>query len=148
MSIESVRAELQPRSVRWDNVPVRDDLRSDQIFIHRIAKPLQVRDSYEKQRWNTDVILQSPTHNGPTTAHPIGFPFNFPSVSQLFSKWGDVVILRLHVDIVRYKGKLASWPHAEPDPKYEPEKHIEMFLAGNEIRGPEVISIFGQFYHD
>ena len=147
-SKESVRAGLQPCKVNWDNVPVRDDLPFDQIFIHRITTPLQLRASYQNQGWNTDVILQSPTHTGPTTAHPIGFPFNFPPFSSLLSKWGGAVVLRLHIDIVRYKGKLASWPHAEPDPKYEPEKHIEMFLAGNEIRGPEVINIFGQFYHD
>lgn len=34
---------------------------------------------------------------------------------------------------VRNKGRLTSWPHLEPDPKYEPEKHIEMYLAKNEI---------------
>lgn len=49
---------------------------------------------------------------------------------------------------VRNKGKLASWPHLEPDPKYELEKHIEMYLAKNEIRGEPALAVFGQFYHD
>jgi len=35
-----------------------------------------------------------------------------------------------------------------PDPKYEPEKHIEMFLLRNEIRGESIVGILGQFYHD
>ena len=48
---------------------------------------------------------------------------------------------------VRNKGRLTSWPHLEPDPKYEPEKHIEMRLAKNEIRGEAVVRVFGQFYH-
>lgn len=61
---------------------------------------------------------------------------------------GASVVLRLHVDIVRNKGKLASWLHLEPDPKYEPEKHIERYLAKNDIRGETVVGVFGQFYHD
>lgn len=47
-----------------------------------------------------------------------------------------------------HRGKLPSWPHLEPDPKYELEKHIEMFLAKNEIRGEPFVGVFGQFYHD
>lgn len=148
LSRDSVRAEIQPRTIRWDSVPTRDDLPPDQVFVHRISDLQALRKSYQSQGWDTDVILQSPTHDGPTTARPIGFPFNFIPLAQLLARWGEVVVLRLHVDIVRNKGNLASWPHAEPDPKYELEKHIEMFLAGNEIRGEAVVGILGQFYHD
>jgi len=148
MERESVRAEIQPRAVSWDSAPNRDDLPSDQIFIHRISDLQALKKSYQSQAWNTEVILQSPSHKGPTTAKPVGFPFNFTPFTQLFSRWGDVVVLRLHIDVIRYKGRLASWPHAEPDPKYELEKHIEMFIAKNEIRGEPVVSVLGQFYRD
>jgi hypothetical protein len=148
MEREFVRAEIQPRAVSWDSAPDRDDLPSDQIFIHRISDLQALKKSYQSQGWNTDVILQSPSHKGPTTAKPVGFPFNFTLFTQLFSRWGEVVVLRLHIDVIRYKGRLASWPHAEPDPKYEPEKHIEMFIAKNEIRGEPVVSVLGQFYRD
>jgi hypothetical protein len=148
LSRETVRGEIQPRAVNWDAIPVRDDLKSDQIFIHRISDPQALKASYHDNGWDTEVVLQSPSHDGPTAAKAIGFPFNFVPFTQVFSRWGASVVLRLHVDIVRNKGKLASWPHLEPDPRYEPEKHIEMYLAKNEIRGEPVISVFGQFYHD
>jgi hypothetical protein len=148
LSRESVKAEIQPRTVNWDSVPTRDDLKPHQIFIHRISHPQALKRTYDGQGWDTEVVLQSPSHDGPTAAKPIGFPFNFNPFTQLFSRWGAIVVLRLHVDIVRNKGKLASWPHLEPDPKYELEKHIEMYLAKNEIRGEPVLAVFGQFYHD
>jgi hypothetical protein len=52
------------------------------------------------------------------------------------------------VDLYRYHGKIVSWPHTELDPMYEPEKHWEMFVANNELRGAMVISFFGLFYYD
>ena len=148
MSRESVRAEIQPRVVSWGSVPKRDDLKPDQIFIHRIIDPQALKRTYHGEGWDTEVVLQSPSHNGPTTAMQIGFPFNFSPFTELFSRWGRFVVLRLHADIVRTKGRLVSWPHLEPDPKYELEKHIQIFLAKNEIRGEAVVQVFGQFYHD
>jgi len=148
LSAAHVRGEIQPRAVDWNRVPTRDDLKPDQIFIHRISDPQALKTSYNRKGWDTEVVLQSPSHDGPTAAKPIGFPFNFVPFTQVFSRWGPSVVLRLHVDIVRNKGKLASWPHLEPDPKYELEKHIQMYLAKNEIRGEPVISVFGQFYSD
>ena len=148
MERDFARAEIQLREVSWDSAPNRDDLPSDQIFIHRISDLQALKKSYQSQGWNTEVILQSPSHKGPTTAKPVGFPYNFAPMTQLFSRWGEVLVLRLHIDVIRYKGRLASWPHAEPDPKYEPEKHIEMFVAKNEIRGESVVSVLGQFYRD
>jgi hypothetical protein len=134
--------------VNWGTIPVRDDLKFDQIFKHRISDPQALRTSYQRKGWDTEVVLQGPSHDGPTTAKAIGFPFNFVPFTQVFTRWGPSVVLRLHVDIVRNKGKLASWLHLEPDPKYELEKHIQMLLAKNEIRGESVVSVFGQFYHD
>jgi hypothetical protein len=148
LSKKSVREKIRPRKVKWDTIPVRDDLKLDQIFIHRISDPQALRENYQHNGWDTEVVLQSPSHDGPTTAKPIGFPFNFVPFARDFSRWGPSVVLRLHVDIVRNYGKLVSWPHLEPDPRYEPEKHVEMYLAKNEIRGEAVIDVFGQFYRD
>ena len=139
---------IQPRTIGWDNLPERSDLRSDEIFIHRLTRLPDIRKTYEALEWNTTAILQNPTHKGPTTAKPVGFPHNFPEYRVPLSRWGDEVVLRLHVDLCRYLGKIVSWPHTEPDPKYEPEKHWEMFLAKNELRGPMVLSIFGLFYNE
>jgi hypothetical protein len=140
------RGEIQPRTINWDNLPEKSDLRSDQIFIHRLTRLLDIRKRYEDLGWDTTVILQDPRHNGPTTAKPIGFPYNFPEHRTQLSRWGVQVVLRIHVDLCRYHGKIVSWPHAEPDAKYEPEKHLEMFAAKNELRGPMVLGIFGLFY--
>lgn len=92
------------------------------------------------------MMLQDPDHQGPTVAKTIGFPFNFPFFRKAFSRWGDSVILRLHADIVKCGDVLASWPHLEPDPRYESEKHLVMYLAKNPLRGADVISIFGKFF--
>ena len=138
---------VESRPIPWVSVPTREDLRPDQIFIHRISEPQAVRNAYHQQGWDTEVILQGP-HEGPTVAKAIGFPFNFGPFAQLFSRWGTSVVLRLHADIVRKNGKLVSWPHLEPDPGYEPGKHVEMYLAKNEIRGEPVLVVLGQFYHD
>jgi hypothetical protein len=142
------REEIQARTINWDNLPERSDLRSDEIFIHRLNRLPDIRKRYEDLGWNTTVILQDPRHKGPTTAKPIGFPYNFPEHQVPLSRWGSQVVLRLHVDLCRYYGKIVSWPHAEPDAKYETEKHFEMFLAQNELRGPIILSIFGLFYHE
>lgn len=145
---ETLREEIRARTISWDNLPERSDLRSDEIFIHRLIRLPDVEKAYEAQGWNVTVILQSPTHTGPAAAKPIGFPYNFPHYRVPLSRWGEQVVLRLHVDLYRYYGKIVSWSHAEPDPKYEPEKHWEMFLAKNELRGPMILSIFGSFFHE
>jgi hypothetical protein len=145
---ETSREQIQPRTISWDNLPERSDLRQDEIFIHRLTRLPDIRKAYESLGWNTTVILQSPSHKGPTTAKPVGFPYNFPQDRVLLSRWGAEVVLRLHVDLCRYYGKIVSWPHTEPDPKYELEKHVEMFFAKNELRGPVILGIFGLFYHD
>jgi len=142
------REEIRTRAISWDNVPDRSALRSDEIFIHRLTRLPDIRKAYETQGWDTVVILQSPTHISPTATKPIGFPYNFPEYRVPLSRWDDQVVLRLHVDLYRYYGKIVSWPHAEPDPKYEPEKHWKMFIANNELRGPVVFAIFGLFYHE
>ena len=148
MAGEIRRETIQSRTISWDSLPERSDVRSDEIFIHRLSRLLEIKKAYETLGWNTTVILQNPTHKGPTTAKPIGFPYNFPADRISLSRWGNQIVLRLHVDLCRYYGKIVSWPHAEPDPKYEPEKHWEMFLAKNELRGPMILSIFGLFYNE
>ena len=148
LSGEIRREEIRALTIGWENLPERSDLRSDEIFIHRLTRLPDIKKAYETQGWVTTVILQSPTHKGPTTAKPIGFPYNFPQYRVPLSRWGNEVVLRLHVDLCRFYGKIVSWPHAEPDPKYEPEKHSEMFLSKNELRGPVILSVFGLFYHE
>jgi hypothetical protein len=144
---EVKREDIQSRTINWDNLPdCRTDIPPDEIFIHRLTRLTDIRKRYEALGWDTTVILQDPNHRGPTTAKPIGFPYNFPEYRVQLTRWGDQVVLRLHVDLCRYYGKIVSWPHAEPDAKYEPEKHLEMYLAQNELRGPMVLSIFGLFY--
>lgn len=142
------REEIQARTISWETLPERSALRSDEIFIHRLTRLPDVEKAYETQGWDTTLIVQSPTHVGPTAAKPIGFPYNFPHHRVPLSRWSDQVVLRLHVDVCRYYGKIVSWPHLEPDPKYEPEKHWEMFIANNELRGPMTLDIFGLFYHE
>ena len=148
MSGEIRKETIQQQTIRWDSLPERSGLKSDEIFIHRLTRLPDVKKTYEALGWNTTVILQNPTHEGPTTAKPIGFPYNFPEHRIQLSRWGDQIVLRLHVDLCRYYGKIVSWPHAEPDPKYEPEKHLEMFLIKNELRGPMILGIFGLFYNE
>ena len=142
------REEIRARSISWNTLSERSALRSDEIFIHKLTRLLDIKKAYEAQGWDTTGILQSPTHVGPTVAKPIGFPYNFPEYRVPLSRWSDRIVLRLHADVCRYYGKIVSWPHLEPDPRYEPEKHWEMFLANNELRGPVVISIFALFYHE
>jgi len=148
LSGEFRRETVQPQTINWDRLPERSDLKSDEIFIHRLQRLPDIKKTYEALGWNTTVILQNPTHQGPTTAKPIGFLYNFPENRVLLSRWGDETVLRLHVDLCRFYGRIVSWPHVEPDPKYEPEKHLEMFLAKNELRGPVILSIFGLFYSE
>jgi hypothetical protein len=52
--------------VDWNTVPTRDDLKPDQIFIHRISDPQALKTSHHRRGWDTEVVLQSPSHDGPT----------------------------------------------------------------------------------
>ena len=148
MPITIPREEIRVRTISWETLPERSALKSDEIFVHRLTRLPDVKKTYETQGWDTTVILQSPTHIGPTAAKPIGFPYNFPEYRVPLSRWSDRVVLRLHVDLCRYYGKVVSWAHLEPDPEYDPEKHWETFLANNELRGPMTLSIFGLFYRE
>jgi len=142
------REDIQTRNIRWDSCPDKLDLKTDEIFIHRLSKLPDVRKSYEEHQWETTAILQSSAHDSPATMKPIGFPYNFPENRIPLSRWGDQTVLRLHVDVCRHYGRIVSWPHIEPDPKYEPEKHSQSYRLRNELRGPMVLNIFGLFYHD
>ena len=142
------REDIQPRTIRWDSCPDKPDLRSDEVFIHRLSRLPEIRKSYEDHGWECTVILQTSSHDCPTAVKSVGFSYNFPEDRIPLSRWGDQTILRLHVDVCRYYGRVVSWPHIEPDPKYEPEKHWETHRQGSELRGPLTLNIFGLFYQD
>jgi len=133
--------------VRWDKIPERTDLQSTDVFVHEnLGNAFLLRKQYMSEGWNTYVIMQDITHKGPTTAIAIGYPKEWSNHSSELSKWGTEVILRLHVDICRINGKLASYPHVEPDPEYNPKEHLEMYQKKNEIRGALALQIFREFF--
>jgi hypothetical protein len=133
--------------IRWDSVPERTDLHTTDVFVHQsLGNPFLLRRQYMSEGWNTYVVLQDITHKGPTTAIAIGYPKEWASQSSQLSRWGADVILRLHVDICRINGKLASYPHVEPDPEYNPKEHLEMYQKKNEIRGDLALQIFREFF--
>ena len=61
----------------------------------------------------------------------IGYPKEWPNALGELSKWGDNVILRLHVDVCTLQGKLVSQPHVEPDPEYNAKEHLDMWRKKN-----------------
>jgi hypothetical protein len=69
-----------------------------------------------------------------------------PSSFGELSKWGENVILRLHVDVCMFNGKLASQPHVEADPEYTAKEHLDMWRKKNEIRGSLAVQIFQEFF--
>jgi hypothetical protein len=135
------------RWVRWDDISEMTDLKSTDVFLHEnLSNAFLLRKQYLSEGWNTYVILQDITHNGPTAAIAIGYPKEWPNHLSELSKWGADVILRLHVDICGINGRLASYPHVEPDPEYNPKEHLEMYQKKNEIRGALALQIFREFF--
>ena len=142
-----INKNITHRWVRWDTIPERTDLQSTDVFVHEnLGNAFLLRKQYMSEGWNTYVILQDITHKGPTTAIAIGYPKEWSNHFSELSKWGADVILRLHVDICRINGKLASYPHVEPDPEYNPKEHLEMYQKKNEIRGALALQIFREFF--
>ena len=136
-----------PLPVRWDTVPERTDLPGTDVFVHEnLGNAFLLRKQYVSEGWKTNVVLQGTSHKGPTTSIAIGHPKEWPDQSRELSRWGTDVILRLHVDICRIQGKLASCPHIEPDPEYNLKEHLDMYRKSNEIRGPIALQILREFF--
>lgn len=131
---------------RWWNAPQRSNLNNEDIFVHPETDLANLRRHYESVGWNTFVILQDVTHDGPTAAHRAGFPALYPQDQIELARWGDDVILRLHIDVYSYNGRLVSAPHVEPDPVTNMAEHLAMYENHDEIRGPLAVSMFTNFY--
>ena len=56
---ETLREEIRARTISWDSLPERADLRSDEIFIHRLTRLPGIKKAYEAQGWNATVIPES-----------------------------------------------------------------------------------------
>jgi hypothetical protein len=132
--------------IRWDRVPEKTNVNTTDILFHDVTNPFLLRKQYLSQGWNTAVIMQDATHDGPTTAMAIGYPKEWPNAASELSKWGDNVILRLHVDVCTLQGKLVSQPHVEPDPEYNAKEHLDMWRKKNEIRGSLAVQILQEFF--
>jgi hypothetical protein len=133
--------------IRWNSVPEKTDLKDTDILDHgNMRSPFLLRKQYMSQGWETYVILQDATHNGPTTAIAIGSPEEWADASSDLSKWGKDVILRLHVDVCSFQGKLVSQPHVEPDPEYNAKEHLYMYRKKDEIRGAVAVQLLRAFF--
>ena len=132
--------------IRWDRIPEKPNVNTIDVLLHNVTNPFLLRKQYLSQGWNTTVILQDVTHDGPTTAIAIGYPKDWPDAFDEISKWGESVILRLHVDVFMLQGKLASQPHIEPDPEYNAKEHLDMWRKKNETRGSIAVQILQEFF--
>jgi hypothetical protein len=132
--------------IRWDRVPEKPNVNAADVLLHDVTNPFLLRKQYLSQGWNTTVILQDATHDGPTTAMAIGYPKEWPNALGELSKWGENVILRLHVDICMFQHKLVSQPHVEPDPEYNTKEHLDMWRKKDEIRGSLAVQILQEFF--
>jgi len=132
--------------IRWDRVPEKPNVNTVDVLLHDVTNPFLLRKQYLSQGWNTTVILQDVTHDGPTTAMAIGYPKEWPNALGELSKWGENVILRLHVDVCMFQGKLVGQPHVEPDPEYNAKEHLDMWRKKDEIRGSLAVQILQEFF--
>ena len=131
---------------RWSSAPEKTNLNTNDIFMHSETDLADLRGHYESLGWNTLVILQDVTHEGPTAAHRAGFPALYPQDQLELARWGDDVILRLHIDVYWHDGILVSAPHVEPDPVTNPAEHWAMYENHDEIRGSLAVNIFKRLY--
>ena len=132
--------------MRWRSVPEKTDLQASDIHAHELTNAFLLRKQYVSEGWNTNVTFEDVSHKGPTTAIAIGSSKDWPSLSEVLSRWGKETILRLHVDIFQSYGKLVSYPHVEPDPETNPKQHLDMWRKKNEIRGTTAVRIFREFF--
>jgi hypothetical protein len=48
LSTDLKREDIQPRTINWDILPERSDLKSDEIFIHRLSRLPDIRKRYSE----------------------------------------------------------------------------------------------------
>jgi hypothetical protein len=131
---------------RWSSAPERTNLNTRDIFVHSETSLPDLRGHYESLGWNTLVLLQDVTHEGPSAAHRAGFAALYPQDQTELARWGDDAILRLHIDVYWYEGMLVSAPHVEPDPVTNPAEHLAMYENHDEIRGSLAVNLFKRFF--
>lgn len=131
---------------RWSSAPQRSNLNVQDVYVHSEADLGSLRYRYSSLGWDTFVILQDVTHDGPTAAHRSGFPRMYPEDEIELARWGDDVVLRTHVDVCWFHRKLVSVPHVEPDPACNPREHLAMYENHDEIRGSLAVKIFKRFF--
>jgi hypothetical protein len=136
----------QPVWDRWSSAPERSNLNPEDLFIHHDSSLPSLHFHYASVGWTTYVILQDVTHQGPTTAHPVGFPNLYPEDQIELARWGDNVVLRVHTDVCWFQAKLTSIPHVEPDPVFNPREHLAMYENHDEIRGPLAVKLLTRFF--
>lgn len=93
----------------------------------------------EAANFDTDVVLQSHSHREPTAAKAIGMPLNFPYGD--FARWGNHVVLRIHVGVYSLGEKKIIVPHVEPCPRWSPLEHMDMVKRKNEVKGEEAVAV-------
>jgi hypothetical protein len=120
----------------------------DKSFInHGQVSLKRLKDKLFKYGFNTDVLLQSHEHPEPTAELCIGVPRNFPMFreKEQLSKWGNDIVLRIHLGIFKQGSDLVSVPHIEPDPKFCPLEHMMMFMR-NDAEYDEVACVLFQAF--
>jgi hypothetical protein len=130
----------------WPWAPERLNLNPQDVYTHLETDLGSLRYRYSCLGWNTNVVFQDINHDGPTAARRSGFPAMYPEDEFDLSRWGDDVVLRLHVDVCWYRGGLVSSPHVEPDPRSNWQEHLAMYENHDEIRGPLAVRIFRRFF--
>jgi hypothetical protein len=93
----------------------------------------------EQSFFDTEIVLESHTHEGPTAAIPIGYHWlwrNHPS----FRRWGKAP-LRLHLEVFKSAAYCIIVPHVEPDPAPDPLGHIKSVEDCSAIVGEEAVDV-------
>ena len=104
-----------------------------------------IKEILESANFDTDVVLQSHSHREPTAAKAIGMPLNFPYGD--FARWGDRVVLRIHVGVYSLGEKKIVVPHVEPCPRWSPLEHMVMVKRKDEVKGREAVEVLDWAIH-
>ena len=125
--------QLYPEKFTANNIPEYSE--SHSFVNHGQISLKRVRDKLNVAGFDTDVLLQSHEHPEPTAAMSIGFSRNFPMFNDKdqLGRWGNEVVLRIHLGIFKMGSDIISVPHIEPDPKFCPLEHMMMYMRNDAI---------------
>ena len=148
MTEKEITHRLYDSSFSKTDIP---EYSGDKLFLnHGQVSMKRLKDKLSKYGFNTDVLLQSHEHPEPTAELCIGLPRNFPMFNdgEQLGRWGNNIILRLHIGIFKYGSDLLSVPHIEPDPMFCALDHMIMFVKNNAAYGEVACIILQAFMGD